>query len=265
MLIEQARARAQERKLPGWVLSLDQPTYVAVVTDAESERPAARLLRGLDHARLGPGPQRRALGQLAGDGGDPAGAARGRRSCWGSATTPSTPSPRAWRTASRRCSSSWTSCAGAARAAAQAEFAELEDFAGRTLDAWDVGFCSERLQRERFQVSQEELRPYFPLPRVLAGLFEVAERLFGVRDHRAPGRAGVASGCAPVRNRRCPRGAGGQLLPGPLRAPAQAQRRLDGRVRRPQAPAAGAVLPVAYLVCNFLPPRGGAPGAAHPR
>ena len=38
MLIEQARRRAHEQQLAGWVLSLDQPTYVAVVTDAESER-----------------------------------------------------------------------------------------------------------------------------------------------------------------------------------------------------------------------------------
>ena len=37
MLIEQARHRAEERGLAGWLLSLDQPTYVAVVTDAESE------------------------------------------------------------------------------------------------------------------------------------------------------------------------------------------------------------------------------------
>src|SRR5215468_10667613 len=37
MLIEQARRRALEQQRPGWVLSLDQPTYVAVVTDAESE------------------------------------------------------------------------------------------------------------------------------------------------------------------------------------------------------------------------------------
>ena len=77
--------------------------------------------------------------------------------------------------------------AGTARAAAQAEFAELEAFAGRKLAAWDVGFYAERLQRERFSVSQEELRPYFPLPRVLAGLFEVAERLFGVRIHERAG------------------------------------------------------------------------------
>ncbi len=36
MLIEQARRRAQEQKVAGWLLNLDQPTYVAVVTDAES-------------------------------------------------------------------------------------------------------------------------------------------------------------------------------------------------------------------------------------
>jgi oligopeptidase A len=77
--------------------------------------------------------------------------------------------------------------AGTARAAAQAEFAELEAFAGRKLAAWDVGFYAERLQRERFSVSQEELRPYFPLPRVLAGLFEVAARLFGVRIQERAG------------------------------------------------------------------------------
>src|SRR5208282_1391744 len=86
--------------------------------------------------------------------------------------------------------------AAAARGAAQAEFAELEAFAGRKLAAWDVGFYAERLQRERFQVSQEELRPYFPLPRVLAGLFEVAERLFGVRIRE---RSGVPLWHADVR------------------------------------------------------------------
>ena len=36
MLIEQARRRAEEHQAPGWILRLDQPTYVAVVTDAES-------------------------------------------------------------------------------------------------------------------------------------------------------------------------------------------------------------------------------------
>ena len=68
-----------------------------------------------------------------------------------------------------------------ARAAALKEFEDLESFVGRKLAAWDVGFYAERLQRSRYSVSQEEMRPYFPLPHVLTGLFEVAARLFGTR------------------------------------------------------------------------------------
>ncbi|KAJ8134532.1 hypothetical protein OY671_012255, partial [Metschnikowia pulcherrima] len=68
-----------------------------------------------------------------------------------------------------------------ARDAAAKEFAELEEFAGRKLAAWDVGFYAERLQRERYSVSQEEMRPYFPSPHVLNGSFEVASRSFGIR------------------------------------------------------------------------------------
>src|SRR6202011_3002943 len=74
-----------------------------------------------------------------------------------------------------------------ARDAALKEFAELEAFAGHKLSSWDVGFYAERLQRSRYSVSQEEMRPYFPLPHVLTGLFEVAERLFGVRIHERQG------------------------------------------------------------------------------
>ena len=54
--------------------------------------------------------------------------------------------------------------ARAARPAATREYAELQAFAGVPLEAWDVAFYAERLQRSRFSVSQEELRPWFALP-----------------------------------------------------------------------------------------------------
>src|SRR5690606_39689189 len=57
--------------------------------------------------------------------------------------------------------------AHAARPAARRELAELTAFAGRPLDAWDITYYSERLQEERYSISQEELRPWFPLERVL--------------------------------------------------------------------------------------------------
>ena len=47
------------------------------------------------------------------------------------------------------------------------------------LAPWDVGFASEKLREARHAISQEQLRPYFPAPRVVDGLFQVVERLFG--------------------------------------------------------------------------------------
>ncbi|HEX5725360.1 MAG TPA: M3 family metallopeptidase [Longimicrobiaceae bacterium] len=68
---------------------------------------------------------------------------------------------------------------------------ELEAFARAELglervEPWDVLFLSERLRRARYDFDAEELRPYLPLEGVLAGLFEVARRLFGVVVEEAP-------------------------------------------------------------------------------
>ena len=76
----------------------------------------------------------------------------------------------------------------AAKAVPQArkEYEELVVFARdelglEDLQPWDVAYASEKLKEQRYAVSQEELKPYFPVPRVIDGLFETARRLFGVR------------------------------------------------------------------------------------
>ncbi|MBW3540060.1 MAG: M3 family metallopeptidase [Planctomycetes bacterium] len=56
---------------------------------------------------------------------------------------------------------------------------------------WDVAFWSERLRERRYEYTDEELRPYFPLQRVLDGLFGLAERLFDVTVRSADGEAPV--------------------------------------------------------------------------
>ena len=56
-----------------------------------------------------------------------------------------------------------------------------EEFGQEELEAWDVGYYSEKLRRHRYAISQEDLKPYFPEPRVLRGLFAVVERLYGLR------------------------------------------------------------------------------------
>lgn len=68
---------------------------------------------------------------------------------------------------------------------AQQELAELraycsDTFGVDTLQAWDIGYYSEKLKLDRYDVSQEALRPWFPVDKVLDGLFTIAGRLFGV-------------------------------------------------------------------------------------
>lgn len=253
MLIEQARRRAHEKGVEGWVLTLDQPTYVAVVTDAESS--------GLRRAFY------EAWTTRASDQGPNAGrwdnskvmdnilrlrheAARllDFRSYAEYAL-----STRMARTV-EEVLQFLHELARAARPAALREFAELEAFAGHPLSAWDVGFYAERLQRTRYSVSQEELRPYFPLPKVLAGLFEVAERLFGVRIRE---REDAPVWHADVRFFEIEGAAGQPVGSFYLDAYARPNKRsgawMDECVGRKRLDS-GSALPVAYLVCNFLPP-----------
>ena len=75
-----------------------------------------------------------------------------------------------------------------------AELAALADHARAAgapeadeLMPWDRSFWSERLRESRYDFSDEELRPYFPMPKVLAGMFALADRLFGIRVEDATG------------------------------------------------------------------------------
>ncbi|MBE9126523.1 MULTISPECIES: M3 family metallopeptidase [unclassified Coleofasciculus] len=63
--------------------------------------------------------------------------------------------------------------------------------AASDLKHWDISFWSERQREEKFAFSAEELRPYFPLPQVLDGLFGLVKRLFGVTVTPADGQAPV--------------------------------------------------------------------------
>ncbi|HEX3835938.1 MAG TPA: M3 family metallopeptidase [Steroidobacteraceae bacterium] len=140
----------------------------------------------------------------------------------------------------------------ASRTAAEQELRELEQFAGAPLAAWDINYWSERLQRERYSVSQEQLRPYFPLPRVLDGLFDVAQRLFGVRIVE---RSGVPVWHPDARYFEILDAAGVPCGSFYLDPCARANKRsgawMDECVGR-KSMGAATELPVAYLVCNFL-------------
>ena len=66
------------------------------------------------------------------------------------------------------------------------EVTELREFASSNLgldqmEPWDYSYASEKLRQHRYDFSQEALRPYFPLPRVMQGMFDIVGRLFGIR------------------------------------------------------------------------------------
>ncbi|MES2909272.1 MAG: M3 family metallopeptidase [Pseudomonadota bacterium] len=78
-----------------------------------------------------------------------------------------------------------------ARPGAERDLAQLREFARSELDIadlqpWDMTYASEQLKQQRYALSQEDLKPYFPAPKVIAGLFAVAQRLFGISIVPAP-------------------------------------------------------------------------------
>ncbi|MBN7285000.1 oligopeptidase A [Vibrio cholerae] len=60
------------------------------------------------------------------------------------------------------------------------QFAESE-FGVKQLELWDIAYYSEKQKQHLFEISDEELRPYFPEQKVVNGLFEVLSRLFGMQ------------------------------------------------------------------------------------
>ena len=156
----------------------------------------------------------------------------------------------------------------AGRGAAERDMEALKALAGvedDELKHWDVPFWSERLRESRYDLKDEELRPYFPLPRVLNGLFALTERLFGVRLEEAPGEAPVWHEDVQyfrVLDERDEPMAAFYLDPYSRPAEKQGGAWMDTLVGRSAVMASSgqtARLPVAYMICNQGKPVGGKP------
>jgi oligopeptidase A len=256
--LDRAAADAREANQPGWLFKLDQPTYMTVMTSAESavlrrDIYEAWVTRGSD---LGPSagrfdngpiiaevlPLRHELAQLLGF----------QSYAEYALATRMAKNP-------KQVTSFLDDLARRCLPAGRQEFSNLEEFAGRKLNAWDVAFYSEKLQESRFKVSQEALRPYFPLPKVLAGLFALTERLYGITVRE---RDGVSVWHPSVRYYDL-LDSGAEVVAGFYLDPySRSEKRsgawMDECVVAKELPS-GKALPVAQLVCNFTAPVGSAP------
>ncbi|MEJ2515450.1 MAG: M3 family metallopeptidase [Gammaproteobacteria bacterium] len=256
-LPEGAKRRAQEtarsRGLEGWVLTLDFPCYHAVMShardrDLRRQMYEAWVTRASD---AGPqagqwdnGPVMADILRLRREAADILGFSSYADLSLATKMAPSVDEVRIF----------LEDLARRSRTAAARELDELRSFAGCELHAWDMAFWSERLRESAFEVSDEELRPYFPVEAVMSGMFAMVGELFGIRIR--PGDA-VDTWHSQVRFYRV-EDADGSALGGfytDLYAREQkrggawmdecvGRARIDGHLD----------LPVAFLVCNFMPP-----------
>ena len=143
-------------------------------------------------------------------------------------------------------------------------FAE-QTYGAKDIQAWDLAYYSEKLKEQKYAISDEQLRPYFPENKVVAGLFEVVSRLYGVtiserddidtwhddvrffdiKDQQGELRGSFYLDLYARAHKR-----GGAWMD-----ECQVRRiKLDGSLQNP----------VAYLTCNFNGPVGDKPASVYP-
>jgi oligopeptidase A len=256
--IDRAAADAREANQTGWLFKLDQPTYMTIMTSAENRE----LRRDIYEAWVTRGSE---LGPSAGRFNNHPVIAKILPLRHELARLLDFHSFVEYALATRMAKSGkqvlgfLDDLARRCRPAARQEFSDLEEFAGRKLEAWDLAFFSERLQESRFKVSQEALRPYFPLPKVLSGLFTLTELLYGITVRE---RAGVSVWHPSVRYYDL-NDARGKMVAGFYLDPYSRPEKRNGAwmdecIGAKSLPS-GNALPVAQLVCNFTAPVGAAP------
>lgn len=189
----QARQAAVERGLPGWVFTLDYPSYAAVVVHADDRDLRLEMYtaystrasdQGPDAGRWDNGAVMLDILRLRQE----AAALTGFTDYASySLADKMAPSP-------KEVLRFLEDLVQRVKPLAQHERLELAEYALerdglKGLEPWDMAYYGEKLKEERYHVSQELLRPYFPAPRVIAGLFQVMRRLYGIRFREVRGAA----------------------------------------------------------------------------
>jgi oligopeptidase A len=143
------------------------------------------------------------------------------------------------------------------------DLAELKAFAAEQgcvdLQSWDVGYYSEKLREQRYSISQEILRAYFPIDKVLGGLFAMVEKLYGIQIKELSGFDTWHPDVRLFEITENGQHVGRFFFDLYARANKRGGAWMDG-ARDKRRDADGALIsPVANLVCNFTPAVGDKP------
>ncbi|PSL13639.1 oligopeptidase A [Marinobacterium halophilum] len=261
--IAAAKEAAKAKDVDGWVITLDFPAYYAVMAFADNRALREELYRAFSTRASDQGPKagewdnsevmneilalRHELAQLLGFA----------TYADYSLATKMAQSP-------QQVVSFLEDLASETRPVAEQEVAALQAFAREQdgideLQAWDVTYYGEKLKQATFDISQQELRPYFPLPKVLDGMFSIAGRLFDLHVEEQQGFDSWHSDARLFALKRDGETFAYCYLDPFARSGKRGGAWMDDcRVRR-RLSEAELQLPVAYLVCNFTPPLPGQP------
>lgn len=156
-----------------------------------------------------------------------------------------------------------TDLATRAKPQAEQELAELREFAINLghddLQPWDINYFAEKLRQQRYSISQEEVKPYFPETRVIPGMFEVMSRLFGVSFHEV---GDIDTWHEDVKFYEVRDTTGKEVAQFYFDLYARPNKRGGAWMGTCQSRLANSQrcqLPVAYMTCNFTPPIGDKP------
>ncbi|ONK68972.1 uncharacterized protein A4U43_C05F17950 [Asparagus officinalis] len=149
---------------------------------------------------------------------------------------------------------------------------DLKTFAGEKkaaeaneLTHWDINFWSERLREAKYDINEEELRPFFSLPKVMDGLFNLANKLFQITIEPVDGLAPVWN---PDVRFYCVKDSSGSPIAyfyfDPYSRPSEKRGgawmdEVFARSRVLAHDGSSVRLPIAHMVCNQTPPVGGKP------
>jgi oligopeptidase A len=182
--LAQAQAMAQAKEQEGWLLTLDMPSYLPVMTYADNQALREEMYRAFTTRASDQGPNagkwdnsevmaetlalRHELAQLLGFD----------SYADKSLATKMAESP-------DQVIGFLSDLAKRARPQAEQELTQLRAFAKQhygvdELEAWDITYYGEKQKQHLFSISDEQLRPYFPEQRVVEGLFEVVKRIYGI-------------------------------------------------------------------------------------
>ncbi len=253
--VKRAKSEAARRDRDGWVLTLDYPTYDAVMTHSEN-----RPLREMFYRAW----VTRASDQSADTSYDNSSNIEAiLRLRHEAANLVGFPTYAHYSLATKMATSIeevtgfLRELAQHTRHAAERELADIQAFAGMAIEPWDITFWLEKLKQEKFSISNEVLKQYFPADKAIGGLFDLAGRLYDVSFEQRHDVATWHADAAYYEIRdHSGTAIGGFYTDMFARGGKRTGAWIDDCINRKNLNGSP-TLPVGFLVCNFAPPEEG--------